>query len=84
MLKVAACACPHRQDTIEKVHLLGGQSHYLPLLQEHMDDKDIPSDYGGSCTLCRERHGASCIESLGKVQFTDFLMGHYGADDDAK
>ena len=66
------------------MHLLGGQSHYLPLLQEHMDDKDIPSDYGGSCTLCRERHGASCIESLGKVQFTDFLMGHYGADDDAK
>ena len=83
-LKLAACACPHRQDTIEKVHLLGGRSHYLPLLQEHMNDKDIPSDYGGSCTLCRERHGASCIESLGKVQFTDFLMEHYGADDDAK
>lgn len=72
------------QDTIEKVHLLGGQSHYLALLQEHMEDSDIPADYGGSCTLCRAKHGASCVESLGKVQFTEFLTEHYGADDTAK
>jgi hypothetical protein len=34
--------------TADKIHLLGNQDEYLPILRQYIDDSNIPPEFGGN------------------------------------